>query len=80
MVALALSSFGITGRDGRYSWIHGLSGAVLIMLPLAVLHARAGRIGLHRGTMLGLFFGTLIVTGAFTLMPGRLLHDVFFGG
>jgi uncharacterized membrane protein len=30
--------------------------------------------------MLGLFWGALIVTGGFTLMPGRLLHRVFFGG
>lgn len=80
MAGLALSSFGITGVDQRYSWIHGISGAVLVMLPMAWLHARRGRIAAHRRTMLGLFWGALIVTGAFTLMPGRLLHQVFFGG
>jgi uncharacterized membrane protein len=79
MAGLALSSLGITGADGRYSWIHGISGAVLVMLPLALLHARKGRIAAHKRTMLGLFWGALIVTGAFTLMPGRLLHQVFFG-
>jgi uncharacterized membrane protein len=79
MAALALSSFGITGEDGRYSWIHGISVAVLVLLPLAALHARAGRIGAHRGMMLGLFFGALIITGAFTLMPGRLMHRALFG-
>lgn len=80
MAALALSSFGITGADGRYSWIHGISVAVLIMLPLAALHGRAGRIRAHKSMMLGLFFGALIITGAFTLMPGRLMHRVVFGG
>lgn len=80
MATLALSSFGITGPDGRYSWIHLISVAVLVMLPLAVLHARQGRIAAHRRTMLGLFFGALIITGGFTLMPGRLLHQVLLGG
>ena len=80
MAALALSSFGITGPDGRYSWIHGIAGVVLVMLPRALLHARNGRIAAHKGAMLGLFWGALIVTGGFTLMPGRLLHRVFFGG
>jgi uncharacterized membrane protein len=80
MAALALSSFGITGADQRYSWIHGISGAVLIMVPLALLHARQGRIASHKRMMLGLFWGALIVTGAFTFTPGRLLHQVFLGG
>ncbi len=80
MAALALSSFGITGADGRYSWIHLISAAVLVMIPLAVLHARQGRIAAHKRSMLALYFGALIITGGFTLMPGRLLHQVFLGG
>jgi uncharacterized membrane protein len=30
--------------------------------------------------MLGLFLGALVVTGAFTLLPGRLMGQVVFGG
>jgi len=29
--------------------------------------------------MLGVYFGGLVIAGALTLLPGRLLHRVFFG-
>jgi uncharacterized membrane protein len=80
MLAVVLSSFGITGirAPGAFSWIHGLSLLTLAMLPVAVLHARRGRIAAHRWAMLGLFLGALVVTGAFTLRPGRLLGRIVF--
>lgn len=79
MAMVALSSFGITGASGRYSWIHLISIFTLAMLPLAVLHARRGRIAAHRWSMIGLFLGALVITGLFTLLPGRLMHNVVFG-
>ncbi len=69
----------MTGADGRYSRVHGISVEVMVMLPLAALHGRAARIRAHGGMMLGLFFGALIVIGAFMLMPGRLMHRVILG-
>jgi uncharacterized membrane protein len=80
MLALAVSSFAITGRwgAGHLSWIHGLSLLVLALLPMALLHARRGRIAAHRRLMLALFFGALVVTGAFTLTPGRLMARIVF--
>ena len=81
MLAVAGSSFGITGHaaEGRFSWIHGLSAWVLLFTPFAVLAARRGRITQHRQWMTGLFIGALVVTGGFTLMPGRIMHRVLFG-
>jgi uncharacterized membrane protein len=29
--------------------------------------------------MLGLFFGALLIAGAFTLLPGRIMGRVLFG-
>ena len=46
------------------------------MLPLGVVHARRHRVKQHRATMIGLFVGALIVAGIFTLLPGRIMHDV----
>jgi hypothetical protein len=43
------------------------------MLPLGLAHARAHRVTGHRNTMLGLFFGALVVAGVFTLWPGRVM-------
>ena len=81
MVVVALSSFAITGGRGAlaFSWIHGISLVALVMLPVAVLHARRGRVSRHRATMIGLFLGALVITGAFTLMPGRIMGRVVFG-
>ena len=82
MAAVALTSFGVTGGRGAlgFSWLHILSGFVLMTLPFGVLHARQGRIGAHKRQMLGLFCGALVVTGGFTLLPGRIMGGVVFGG
>lgn len=82
MAGVALSSFGITGVAGRgqWSWIHLISVFTLLALASAVLHARRGRVRAHRTAMLALFFGALVVTGAFTLLPGRIMGAVAFGG
>ena len=63
-----------------FSLIHVLSIYVLCMLPLGLLAARAGRIERHKRIMSGIFFFGLIVAGAFTLLPGRIMHLVAFGG
>jgi uncharacterized membrane protein len=34
----------------------------------------------HRQAMIGLFCGALLIAGHFTLMPGRIMHKVPFGG
>jgi uncharacterized membrane protein len=81
MAVVALSSFWITGVGGagRWSWIHGLSAWTLAMLPLAWLTARRGRPRAHGRAMGSLFLGALVVTGAFTLLPGRIMGAVVFG-
>jgi uncharacterized membrane protein len=53
---------------------------VLVMLPLAIHFARVHRIRGHKLTMLGMFSGALIIAGIFTLVPGRIMHRVLFGG
>jgi len=73
MMVVALSSFAITGADGKYSWIHGLSAYVTIAVPFAVYSAVRGRIAAHRRLMFGLYIGGLVVAGPFALHPGRLL-------
>jgi uncharacterized membrane protein len=80
MASIAISSFWIHGikQIGGYSWIHGLSIFVLVMLPLAVLAARQHNVSAHRKTMIGLFLGALVIAGLFTLMPGRIMNQVVF--
>ncbi|KMO38532.1 hypothetical protein VQ03_17165 [Methylobacterium tarhaniae] len=81
MAAVALSSFGISGlrQVGPFSWIHLLSVITLVLLVRAVLYARRGHVAAHRWTMIGLYLGALVITGLFTLLPGRIMGHVVFG-
>ncbi len=81
MAVVALSSFGISGlrQVGPFSWIHLLSAVTLVALVRAVLYARRGNIAAHRWSMIGLTLGALVITGLFTLMPGRIMGHVVFG-
>ena len=81
MLAVIFSSFFIhrIRMWGPWSPIHLLSLFTLVVLPLAVMHARRHDVRQHRRAMLGLFLGALVVAGAFTLMPGRIMHAVVFG-
>jgi uncharacterized membrane protein len=65
---------------GNFSLIHLLSVFTLAMLPLGIYFARQHNVVGHRKTMLGLFFGALVIAGAFTLLPSRILGRMMFGG
>jgi uncharacterized membrane protein len=64
---------------GPWSPIHLLFLLVLATLPLAIWHARRHNVRRHRQAMLMLFTGALVIAGAFTLLPGRIMHAVVFG-
>jgi uncharacterized membrane protein len=82
MLVVAISSFWIQGihQFGNFSLIHVLSVTTLVMVPLGLYYARNHVVRGHKLTMLGLFLGALVIAGAFTLVPGRIMHKVVFGG
>ena len=78
MLTVAVSSFWI--RDhGRFSYIHFLRGWVSISVPMAVAAVKRRDVKRHRALMTNIFMGGLIVAGAFTFVPGRLMWRVFVG-
>lgn len=81
MLAVAISSFWIQQIRllGPFSPIHLLSILVLVTVPLAVWHARNHRVAKHRKSMIALYVFALVGAGIFTLLPGRVMHDVVFG-
>jgi uncharacterized membrane protein len=82
MAVVAISSFWIHQIRllGPWSPIHLLSIFTLVMLPLAVWRAHTHQVAAHRRVMIFLFSGALVVAGLFTLLPGRIMHAVVFGG
>ena len=82
MALVAGGSF-LIRDDGPWlglSWIHGLSAFTLAMLVWGVVSIRRGDRRRHATTMVCLVIFALGVTGAFTLLPGRIMHAVVFGG
>lgn len=73
------SLFVTTITPGRWSFVHLFSLGVLIGLPLAVAAARRHDARRHRLWMMRLFYGVLLVAGAFTFIPGRLMWRLFVG-
>ncbi|WP_333780589.1 DUF2306 domain-containing protein [Hoeflea poritis] len=77
MVVVCVSSFAIHELNvwGPWSPIHILSVATLVFLALAIRFARQGRIRSHRWTMISTYAGALLIAGAFSFMPGRIMHE-----
>ncbi|MBE1285559.1 MAG: DUF2306 domain-containing protein [Rhodobacteraceae bacterium] len=65
---------------GPFSPIHLLSVTVLMMLAVSIRAARRGDIERHRKSMTYMYVLGLVLTGGFTLLPGRAMNAVFFGG
>ena len=81
MSYVAASSLFISSLSlwGAFSPIHVLSIWTLFSLVMAVYHARHGNIRQHKIWMVLLYIFALLVTGVFTLWPGRVMHGVLFG-
>lgn len=80
MAVTALVSIAVRSiQPPALSVIHLFVPLTLGSIAVAIWAARTGRISLHRRAMHGLYVGGLLVAGAFTFMPGRLLHRLFFG-
>ena len=81
MVLVALSSFFIHELEiwGLYSPIHLLSIWTLLALCWGVWLARKGQITAHKRVMVSFYGLGLVLTGLFTLTPGRVMHNVLFG-
>ena len=81
MLIVSFSSFWIHEIKlwGLYSPIHLLSLWTIFSCGMGIYFARIGKIKRHQYTMIAMYFFALILTGFFTLMPGRVMHQIVFG-
>ena len=63
----------------HFGVIHLFCLLVFYSVSSAYLSIKKGNIKKHKSSMVGLYVGGLLIAGAFTLMPGRLLHGWIFG-
>jgi uncharacterized membrane protein len=80
MVLTALSSFFIHEINlvGGFSPIHILSVMVLVSAAEVVRSARRRDFVRHQRLVKSLYFGAIGIAGLFTLLPGRIMHEVVF--
>lgn len=78
MVATAVTALSIheIRLMGPFSPIHLLSILTLATAWTILRSARAGRVRAHRSAVLSLVWLALVGAGAFTLLPGRIMHQV----
>ena len=83
LLTISISSFWIHGHSWRlwrtWSPIHLLSIFTPVMLIAGVVSARRHNVVGHKITMISIFIGALVIAGAFTVVPGRIMHRVVFG-
>ncbi|MDW5290581.1 DUF2306 domain-containing protein [Formosa sp. PL04] len=63
----------------HFGWIHSFSLLTIYTVPTAYWAIKKGNIKSHKRKMILLYFGAIIIAGGFTFLPGRYLHNLFFG-
>lgn len=59
--------------------IHIFSLVTLLGVAGALRGARTHNIKMHRGSMLGVYIGGILIAGTFAFLPGRIMHALVFG-
>lgn len=64
---------------GHFGFIHLFSVLALYTVPTSWAAARRGDVKAHRGSMIGLYIGGILVAGSLAFGPGRMLNRLLFG-
>ena len=80
IAALFVHSLMPNGPFLGLSPIHLFVPLTLVGVVGALRGAWTHDIPLHRGSMIGVYVGGLLIAGSLTLLPSRLMHLIVFGG
>jgi uncharacterized membrane protein len=82
MVVTAVSTFFIHELNMFFGFspIHLLSIATLFGAWQAILAARRHDVQTHRRIVKSMYFGSIVIAGLFTFVPGRIMNEVVFSG
>ena len=78
LITLFMPGTGSARVLNHFGFIHLFSFLTLYSVPTAYFAARSHNVKKHRNNMIGLYVGGLLIAGAFTFSPGRLLHTWLF--
>ena len=77
--ALFIHSLMPKGPFGGFSPIHLFVIGTLVGVVNALGAARTHNTAAHRGAMLGVYVGGILIAGSLAFFPGRIMHAVVFG-
>lgn len=63
----------------HFGFLHLFSLLTIYTVPTAYIAIKKGQVNKHKWKMILLYFGAILIAGAFTFVPGRYLYEVFFG-
>jgi uncharacterized membrane protein len=63
---------------GRFSFVHLFIPLTLFGIFGAIRGIRRKDIRAHRRATIMLYAGALLIAGAFTFLPGRMMYEIFF--
>ena len=63
----------------HFGFLHLFSVLTIYTVPTAYIAIKKGEVNKHKWKMILLYFGAIVIAGAFTFVPGRYLYEVFFG-
>lgn len=78
VAALFIHEVNPSGPFG-FSLIHLFVPLTVFSVYGAISGARTHNIKRHRGAMIGLYVGGLLIAGGLTFLPGRVMYRIFFG-
>ena len=80
MIAAATSAIFIRElNDGSFSWIHIFVPITFIGMYQIITTIRRGDIVRHKKHVRNMYFGALLIPGAFAFLPGRTMWHMFMG-
>ena len=62
-----------------FSWIHVFVAVTAFGIISTLWALKTHNIKAHRGSMLGVYIGGILIAGALAFAPGRIMHAVVFG-
>jgi uncharacterized membrane protein len=80
IAALFVQSLMPNGPFFGFSPIHLFVPLTLFGVVGALRGAWTHNIAMHRTSMIAVYVGGLLIAGSLTLLPGRIMHRVVFGG
>ncbi|QXP59136.1 DUF2306 domain-containing protein [Olleya sp. HaHaR_3_96] len=78
IITLFMPSFIGSQLFNHFGWIHLFSFLTIYTVPTAYIAIKKGDVRRHKLKMIGLYVGAMLIAGAFTFVPGRYMHSLFF--